>query len=55
MTLDSLIQILTNKITTLSSRKSDALMVGDLDSVVGIDSEIAETQSTLDRLKSLVS
>lgn len=53
MTLDEIIQILTNRLATLSSRRADMVTLGDLDAVATIDAEVIETQATLDQLKSL--
>lgn len=51
MTIDEIKQILTNKLNELHSRKNLAYMSGDLATYVALDSEIAETQATLDKLK----
>lgn len=52
MTLEQIIQILTNKVVSLSQLRESAIRSGDLEKVNQIEVEIAETQSTLDILKS---
>ena len=53
MTVDYLIQLLTRKVATLSQLRTSADALGDINRVEELDSEIAETESTLGQLKTL--
>jgi hypothetical protein len=52
MKLDSLIQILENKILSLLTSKTLAENSGDLEYVIKIEQEIIETNLIIDKLKS---
>lgn len=54
MTIEFLIRILTNKITRLREARIHAEANGELEDIVALDTEIAETESTLQQLQSLV-
>jgi len=51
MKIEEIIFILENKIKNLEQQKNAAIMAGDLEMVTVIDTQIVETQITLDRLK----
>lgn len=51
MNLDYLIQLLTNKLTTLALAKDQSFQVGDLDRINNISAEIFDVESTLTKLK----
>jgi len=53
MNISYLITIAQNKLTNLQSLKQIAEISGDLQQVVQLDSEIVETQNTLNKLQSL--
>lgn len=53
MTVNDLIRLMTNRLTTLNGHRTTAHSNGDLDRVVALDAEIAETESTLSQLQSL--
>ena len=53
MTLAELIQLVSYKLAALNSARSSAVSVGDLTQVVALDAQIAQTQLTLDQLKTL--
>lgn len=52
MTLEQIVQILTNKVVSLSQLRESAVRSGDLEKVYQIEIELAETQSVIDILKS---
>ena len=54
MTLAELIQLVSYKLAALNSARASAASVGDMNQVVSLDSQIAQTQLTLDQLKTLV-
>ena len=54
MSLAELIQLVQNKLSALNSARASAAAVGDINQVVLLDAQIAETQLTLDQLKTLV-
>ena len=54
MTLAEVIQLVSYKLAALNSARASAVAVGDLDQVVSLDSQINQTQLTLDQLRSLV-
>ncbi len=54
MTLAELIQLVSYKLAALNSARASAVSVGDMNQVVSLDSQIAQTQLTLDQLKTLV-
>lgn len=51
MTIDQIITIVSNRISTLNSMRATAVNLGQIDSINKIDEELAETQQTLDALK----
>jgi hypothetical protein len=53
MTLAELIQLVSYKLSALNSARASAVSVGDLTQVVALDAQIAQTQLTLDQLKTL--
>ena len=54
MTLAELIQLVSYRLAALNSARASAVAVGDLNQVVSLDSQINQTQLTLDQLRSLV-
>ena len=52
MNLETVKEVLQNKITSLNARREHHFKQGDLDLVVNLDLEIAETQETLDKINS---
>lgn len=54
MSLAELIQLVQNKLSALNSARASAASVGDINQVILLDAQIAETQLTLDQLKTLV-
>jgi hypothetical protein len=52
MTLDQLTKVLENKIAALNNLRLHAEKTGDAAEMVRLDAEIAETQITLDKLRS---
>lgn len=53
MTLAELIQLVSYKLAALNSARAAAVGIGDLNQVVTLDAQIAQTQLTLDQLKTL--
>ena len=53
MTLAELIQLVSYKLAALNSARAAAVSIGDLNQVVALDAQIAQTQLTLDQLKTL--
>ena len=53
MLIQDIIQILNNRLEYLKSRKTIAVRFGELEQVTQLDSEISETQNTLDQLRTL--
>lgn len=53
MTLNDIVVLLGNRITALNGALSHASAVGDIDRVVALEAEIAETQATLTQLQTL--
>lgn len=53
MKLADLIRLMTNRLATLNGYRTTAESNGDLDRVVALDVEIAETEATLSQLQSL--
>ena len=53
MSISELIQLVSYKLSALNSAHASAVSVGDLSQVVALDSQIAQTQLTLDQLKTL--
>lgn len=53
MTVSDLIRLMTNKLATLNGQRTTAVVHGDVELLVALDAQIAETQATLDQLKTL--
>jgi hypothetical protein len=53
MNLETIKTVLQNKITALNTRRQHHFQEGDLDIVAGLDTEISETQDTLNQLNSI--
>lgn len=53
MKLQELVTLLSNKVASLNVARSTAIGLGDVESVLRLDSEITETQATLDTLQSV--
>lgn len=53
MTVTEIIEMLSRRLANLSQQRSSAGSLGDLERVASLDAEIAETQSTLDALRTL--
>lgn len=53
MTVSKLIQLAQRRLARLEQDRLGADLIGDIDAMVRIDSEIAETQATLNQLQSL--
>jgi hypothetical protein len=53
MSIAELIQLVSYKLSALNSARASAVSVGDLTQVVALDAQIAQTQLTLDQLKTL--
>jgi len=53
MNLEMVKTVLQNKINSLTARRTHHFNEGDLDIVAGLDTEIAETQDTLNKLNTI--
>lgn len=53
MTIDDLVTILSNQVTTLGAAIATATALGDLDQVVALEAKLIETQATLDAVKAI--
>jgi hypothetical protein len=53
MSISELIQLVSYKLSALNSARASAVSVGDLSQVIALDSQIDQTQLTLDQLKTL--
>jgi hypothetical protein len=53
MSISELIQLVSYKLSALNSARASAASVGDLNQIVTLDSQITETQLTLDQLRTL--
>ena len=53
MTIDKIVEILENKLTTLRNELNTYTIIGDLEGVARIELEIAETQTSIDKIKSV--
>jgi hypothetical protein len=53
MSISELIQLVSYKLAALNSARASAFSVGDLPQVVALDTQILQTQLTLDQLKTL--
>ena len=54
MNVADIIRIVSNRLDALRSQRTLAISIGDLEQVATIDSQITETQTTLDQLRTLV-
>lgn len=54
MTIDTLIQLTTNKLSVLNEQKKYYTQMGDVNKIIELDSEISQTEITLEKLKSLL-
>jgi hypothetical protein len=52
MSIDELVQILTNELTDLINRQQLALQLGDVDAYTELEQKIADTKVSLNKLKS---
>lgn len=53
MTIPELIAMCERRIVNLQSQRSSAVLLGDINQVERIDADIAETQATLNSLRTL--
>jgi hypothetical protein len=53
VTIPDLIRLMQNQLATLNSMLATATVQGDVARVVALDAQIAQTQVTLDQLRSL--
>ena len=53
MSLDNLIRLMEARLAALNSARGTAAAVGDLAQVTRLDIDIAQTQTTLDQLRTL--
>lgn len=53
MKMQELVTLMANKLAYLNNAKSTAMASGDLEAVLRLESEIAETQSTLNSLQAI--
>jgi hypothetical protein len=53
MTIEFLIKVLTNRLTRLRDARVQAEAQGELESIIRLDVEIAETESTITQLSTL--
>jgi len=51
--IPELITLLSNKIASLNNARSNAVVAGNIDAIWQLDGEIAETQESLDKIKTL--
>jgi hypothetical protein len=51
MKMQELVTLLSNKLASLNNAKSTAIANGDVEAVLRLDNEIAETQETLNQLQ----
>lgn len=54
MTLDDLIQMCRSRLVNLSQLRASAVALGDSEQVAAIDAQASETQTTLNRLLTLL-
>lgn len=54
MTVPDLIRLMANKLANLNGQRTTAVVHGDLEQLITLDAQIAETQATLDQLRSLI-
>ena len=53
MSIEELIRLMASRIAALNVARASAASVGDLEQITRIDTQIAETQVTLDQLRTL--
>lgn len=53
MTVDKLIQLAERRLARLEQERINADLIGDTDAMARIDTEITETQTTLNQLRTL--
>lgn len=53
MSLEELIRLVQNRLTALNGLRSTAAALGDVNQVILLDSQIQQTQLTLDQLNTL--
>ena len=53
MSIDDLIRLMEARLAALNSARASAAAVGDLAQVTKIDVDVAQTQTTLDQLRTL--
>jgi len=53
MNIEKIIELLYRRLVNLSQLRTSAETMGELDRVLALDAEIAETQNTLDALNTL--
>jgi hypothetical protein len=53
MTIQDLIRLASNQLSTLNNRRGTAVALGDSTAIETIDNLIAETQATIDKLRTL--
>lgn len=53
MKMQDLINLMSNKLAHLNIAKSTAIALGDVEAVLRLDTEITETQATLNSLQSI--
>jgi len=53
ITIQDIVQVLSNKLSILSQRKNDAFKQGDLELVAALDEEVNELSSTIAKLQSI--
>ena len=54
MKMQELVTLMANKLSYLNNAKSTAMASGDLEAVLRLDSEISETQTTLNSLQAIL-
>jgi hypothetical protein len=54
MTIETLVLLVSNRLSTLSQQRGYAVSIGDIERVAALDLEIATTEQTLAQLRSLV-
>jgi hypothetical protein len=55
MTINEVIDLLQNQITTLLNARALAVRLGDINQVFEIDNKLSETEATLSSLRSILS
>lgn len=53
MTLDELIRLMEARLSALNGARASAAAVGDLAQITRLDADVAQTQQTLDQLRTL--